>query len=434
MRKFLCVVLIILIIFSATFVFAENETENILVTRAQNSDENSELENNEESEGENQGTDLNSQKQDLEEKIDQANQELSETQSDLSDNLLQVEKLDQRIKDSEGELQDLKTKVDELKTSISQVETELEEVTAKYDAQQKLLEERVIALYEIGEVDYLDILLHSNSLSEFISSYYVISEIIEIDHDLLESIGEKKDEISLSKQKLDNQKEELAQLVETQNRTSKVLQNTKTIRENYIAKLSEEEKQKQAQIDEMTAQYEEINRQILALAEQGLDASYIGGEFAWPVPGYTTITSKYGMRVHPITGQYKLHTGVDIGAPRGANFIAANDGIVVKSEYNSAYGNMVVIDHGGGISTLYAHGDKRLVEVGQTVKRGESVLVVGSTGYSTGPHAHFEVRINGVVTDPMPYITNQIVPGSEDKNEENQTKEDQDIANKIDQY
>ena len=434
MRKFLCVVLIILIIFSATFVFAENETENILVTRAQNSDENSELENNEESEGENQGTDLNSQKQDLEEKIDQANQELSETQSDLSDNLLQVEKLDQRIKDSEGELQDLKTKVDELKTSISQVETELEEVTAKYDAQQKLLEERVIALYEIGEVDYLDILLHSNSLSEFISSYYVISEIIEIDHDLLESIGEKKDEISLSKQKLDNQKEELAQLVETQNRTSKVLQNTKTIRENYIAKLSEEEKQKQAQIDEMTAQYEEINRQILALAEHGLDASYIGGEFAWPVPGYTTITSKYGMRVHPITGQYKLHTGVDIGAPRGANFIAANDGVVVKAEYNSAYGNMVIIDHGGGISTLYAHGDKILVEVGQTVKRGESVLVVGSTGYSTGPHAHFEVRINGVVTNPMPYITNQVVPGSEDTNEENQTEEDQDIGNKIDQY
>ena len=97
------------------------------------------------------------------------------------------------------------------------------------------------------------------------------------------------------------------------------------------------------------------------------------------------------MRVHPITGQYKLHTGVDIGAPMGANFVAANDGVVVKAGPNTAYGNMVIIDHGGGISTLYAHGSEILVEVGQTVKRGDAILKVGSTGYSTGPHAHFEV-------------------------------------------
>ena len=137
---------------------------------------------------------------------------------------------------------------------------------------------------------------------------------------------------------------------------------------------------------------------------------------AWPVPGYTRITSEYAMRVHPITGVYKLHTGVDISAPIGANFVAANDGIVTKASYNGAYGNMVIIDHGGGISTLYAHGSEILVEVGQTVKRGDAILKVGSTGYSTGPHAHFEVRINGVTTNPMPYITNGLVPGEESKN------------------
>ena len=228
----------------------------------------------------------------------------------------------------------------------------------------------------------------------------------------------KKDEIELKKRTLDQEKENLASLVETQQRTSKILQNTKIIRENYVSKLSEEEKQKQAQIDEMTAQYKAINTQILELLNQGIDTEYIGGELAWPVPGYTRITSEYGMRVHPITGQYKLHTGVDISAPMGANFIAANDGIVVKAEYNTAYGRMVIIDHGGGISTLYAHGSEILVEVGQTVKRGDSILKVGSSGYSTGPHAHFEVRINGVVTDPMPYITNGIVPGTEENDEE----------------
>ena len=126
---------------------------------------------------------------------------------------------------------------------------------------------------------------------------------------------------------------------------------------------------------------------------------------SWPVPGYTRITSQYGMRTHPITGIYKLHTGVDIGAPRGSNFIAANDGIVIKAEYNIAYGNMVVIDHGGGITTLYAHGDEILVEIGQKVTQGTPILIVGSTGYSTGPHAHFEVRVNGNPVEPLDYIT-----------------------------
>ena len=146
---------------------------------------------------------------------------------------------------------------------------------------------------------------------------------------------------------------------------------------------------------------------------------------AWPVPGYTRISSKYGMRTHPITGVYKLHTGVDISAPMGANFIAANDGIVTKAGYNSAYGNMVIIDHGGGVSTLYAHGSEILVQVGQTVKRGEAVLKVGSTGYSTGPHAHFEVRLNGVVTDPMPYITNGLIPETQTKQEEQNIEDGQ---------
>ena len=419
MRKYLCIVFIVLVLCYTTIVHAENEVSNETnTTNATNSTNET-------------GTDLQTQQQQLQEQIEQANQELSNTQSELSENLQEVEKLDEKISTSEAELQKLNEQVETLKASMKQIEDELNEVTEKYEKQKKVFEKRVVALYETGEIDYLDILLNSNSVSEFVSSYYVIAEITEADNELLNDIAEKKDTIALSKEKLENEKEELASLVETQQRTSKILQNTKTIRESYISKLSDEEKEKQAQIDEMTKQYEEVNRQILELAEQGLDTQYIGGELAWPVPGYTKITSKYGMRVHPITGQYKLHTGVDIGAPTGANFIAANDGIVVKSEYNTAYGRMVIIDHGGGISTLYAHGSEFLVEVGQTVKRGDAVLKVGSTGYSTGPHAHFEVRINGVVTDPMPYITNGIVPGSE-QDEASQNKPSGE--NTIDEY
>ncbi len=394
MRKNLCIVLILLICFVTTFTYAENETEN----------------NN---------NNLQTKRDELQNQLNETNGELNEVQSNLSENLQQVEKLDEKISSSEEQLEQQESKITELKNSISKIETELNTVTEKYEKQRKLFKQRLVAIYEAGETQYLDILLKSKSLSDFLSSYYVITQLAELDNDLITELEEKKNTIDLSKQKLENEKAELATIIESQTRLSRTLQNTKKMRESFIEQLSDEEKNLQTKIDEINAQYEEVNKQILALAGQGIDTAYIGGELEWPVPGYTRITSKYAMRVHPITGQYKLHTGVDIGAPEGANFVAANDGIVVKAEKNPAYGNMVIIDHGGGISTLYAHGSEILVQVGQTVKRGEAVLKVGSTGYSTGPHAHFEVRINGITTDPLPYITNGLIPGEETTTEEN---------------
>lgn len=399
MRKNLCVVLILLICFGAiyTYVYAENETENNISNTA---------------------TDLQTQRSELQNQLDEANGQLEDVQSNLSENLQQVEKLDSRIETAEKELAEQESKIAELKESISQLETELNTITEKYDKQVELFKQRMVAIYIAGDTQYLDVLLNSSSLSDFISSYYIISQLTQIDEELINNLETKKKTMDLSMQKLENEKKELATIVENQTRTTRTLQNTKKMRENFIAKLSDEEKNLQEKIDEINQQYDIVNQQILALAQQGIDTAYIGGKLEWPVPGYTRITSKFAMRVHPITGQYKLHTGVDIGAPEGANFVAANDGIVVKAELNAAYGNMVIIDHGGGISTLYAHGSAILVEVGQSVKRGDSILKVGSTGYSTGPHAHFEVRINGVATDPLPYITNGLVPGQESNNEE----------------
>lgn len=392
MRKNLCIVLIILICFATIYTntYADNETENNTV---------------------NNTVDLQTQRSDLQNQLNEANGQLNDVQSNLSENLQQVEKLDSRIETAEQELAEQESKITELKESIEQIETQLNSVTEKYDKQVELFKKRMVAIYMAGDTQYLDVLLKSSSLSDFISSYYLISQLTEIDKNLLNDLETKKKTMDLSRQKLENEKKELATIVENQTRTTRTLQNTKKMRENFIAKLSDDEKNLQAKIDEINKQYEEVNQQILALAQNGIDTAYIGGELEWPVPGYTRITSKYAMRVHPITGQYKLHTGVDIGAPLGANFVAANDGVVVKAGPNVAYGNMVIIDHGGGISTLYAHGSEILVEVGQTVKRGDPILKVGSTGYSTGPHAHFEVRINGVTTDPLPYITNGLIPG-----------------------
>ena len=122
----------------------------------------------------------------------------------------------------------------------------------------------------------------------------------------------------------------------------------------------------------------------------------------WPADG--PITSYYGYRTHPIHGVRKLHTGLDIGAGHGQTVVAAADGTVIMSDWYGGYGQTVVIDHGGGISTLYAHNSALLVSVGQTVSQGQAIARVGSTGVSTGPHCHFEVRVNGVPEDPLGWL------------------------------
>lgn len=414
MRKILCIILVCVLCFSTIglaqkYVLAVDEANTINTVNV--------VENQ-------TATDLQNKQKEVQEQIDDANEELSNLQLDITENLEQVQKLDEKISKAESELEETTEKVQTLQQSIKQIQEQQEIEQQKYDKQKQLFEQRVVALYEAGDTQYLDVILSSSSISEFISSYYVITEIAECDAEILNTIAERKNNIDNAKEKLEKEQKELATIIERQTRTSKVLQATKTLRESYISKLSEQEQQTQAKIEEYNKVLEEVNTQLIELAKQGVETQYIGGEFAWPVPGYGKISSPYGMRVHPITKVYKLHTGVDISAPMGANFVAANDGIVVKAEYNVAYGKMVVIDHGGGISTLYAHGSEFLVKVGDQVKRNQAVLKVGSTGYSTGPHAHFEVRKNGKVTNPMPYITNGVVPNSEeDKKETNEENE-----------
>ena len=396
MRKILCVILTFIICSFSIFNFVYAEEEKNLVTR----------------------------QEELQNSIKETNEELEGVQVEISANLEQVQKLDEKIEKSQTDLAELNTKIVKLQASIDEVEKKLKIANEKYKRQKQILDERLIAIYESSDTQYLDVMLSSRSISDFLSNYFLVTELATYDTELLENMKKQKDEIQIQKSKLDNDRTQLATIKENQAKTAKILENTKIVRENFIAKLSDREKDLQTKIDEYNSQIAQVNAEILALALEGIDTKYIGGELAWPVPGYTRISSNYGMRYHPILHINKLHTGVDIAAPYGANFIAANDGIVTKAYFNTAYGNMVIVDHGGGISTLYAHGSEILLQVGQLVKRGEAVLKVGSTGYSTGAHAHFEVRINGVVTDPMPYITNGMIPQTQ-KNEDDNTLENE---------
>ena len=393
MRKLIISVLVFIICSVHVISFAENNT-----------DTNNNTKNNDLSQ-------LQDKQQNLQTKLQEVGQDLNNVQNELTENLEQLQTLDEQMEQTKKDLEQLQQKIDKVLKNNKKLEEKLEVTTKKYEKQKKALESRVVALYEAGEVQYLEVLLSSKNLVEFLSNSVLIDEITSYDTELLKEVEEKKQIIELAKQYLDENLQQLNVMKKSQERDTKVFENMKIIRQNYIDKLSAEEKEVQAKIDEYKSQYEQVNREILetALAD-GLLADYVGGVMTWPIPGYTTITSNYGMRTHPITGLYTLHTGVDVSAPRGADFVAANDGIVTKAYLNPAYGNMVMIDHGDGISTLYAHGSEILVRVGQLVKKGEPVLKVGSTGYSTGPHAHFEVRINGIVTNPMEYITGDKLP------------------------
>ncbi|MBQ5415278.1 MAG: peptidoglycan DD-metalloendopeptidase family protein, partial [Firmicutes bacterium] len=146
-----------------------------------------------------------------------------------------------------------------------------------------------------------------------------------------------------------------------------------------------------------------LKSEILRLQSSG---SYVGGVMGWPSRASTRITDPFGMRLHPFYGYYKLHTGIDIGAGKRTDILAAADGTVIKTVISDhGYGNYVMIDHGGGIVTLYAHSSKLIAKKGDKVKRGETIALVGSSGMSTGPHIHFEVRVNGVYKDPLDYVT-----------------------------
>lgn len=349
---------------------------------------------------------LQSQKNEIQTQIDESNSQLNDVNDELTDNLKQIQKLDESIQSSEENIEKLNEEITKKENEIQQIESELKKVKEKYNTQKALLDERLVEMYENDNVKYLDVILKSKSFSDFVSNYYIISELTEYDMDLLEIVDDQRKEIEQKNLKLSSQKDSLEQEKSTQKKTQIALSNTKVLRKNYVLKLSQEEQDLQAKIDEYNNQVNQIEEEIKKLAvTASFGEEYRGGTMQWPIYGHYTITSNYGMRTHPITGVYKLHTGVDISATIGSDFTAIADGIVVKAEYNGAYGNMVIIDHGGGVQTLYAHGSQIIAQVGQEVKAGDIVLKVGSTGYSTGPHAHFEVRINGSPVNPLDYVS-----------------------------
>ncbi len=346
----------------------------------------------------------------------EAKEKLEDVNGQINTALQEVEDLKSSIDSTEQEVNSLSDELNKLNESISIKEEDLKD-------KQKLLEERLVVSYMNGKNTYMDALF-SGGIANFISNYESIKQIAEYDNNLMSEVKKDKQELEDEKAKVQNLK------TEKENKSAE-LKKLKAEKQEKVDNLTEEQKQIQSQIDEYDNQMKVLSQKEKALAEKEAAAELARkaeqnknndtkkdqnsnddgsvtptGTFQWPVPSSHTITSNYGYRIHPISGTKKLHAGIDIGAPGGSNIIAADSGTVILSSfgYNGGYGNYVIISHGNGITTRYAHCSNLFVSVGQTVTKGQPIAAVGSTGASTGNHCHFEVRINGGSKNPLNYL------------------------------
>lgn len=392
-KKLVSIVLIIVLLQCfCIFAFAENETASNVISN--------EITDNITNE-------LNEQKQQVDEKLEQTNTKLEYVQEELTDSLLRVQEIEDKVLSYEKEVNDLGVQMNDLQTSIDRETYNLMLASQDYEKLKQILLNRLVTIYETGNTTYLDVLLQSKDLTDFISRYYVIEEITEYDNTLINQVKNQKESLEQTTQKLENEQAELKIVKARKEQTTVVLNNMKTMQESYITKLSDGEKKLQKEITAYKKEQAEIEAKIMEITNTILpNIQYTGGEMLWPVAASgTVITSQFGIREHPIQGVVKQHTGLDIGgAPTGTPVVAAADGVVSYAGWLGGYGNCVMVNHGNGIVTLYGHGSKVVASLNQEVKKGDTILEIGSTGNSTGPHLHFEVRINGQYVNPLNYV------------------------------
>ena len=314
--------------------------------------------------------------------------------------------LDAQIQSTENEIDSLEKQIEQTKKDIELKEEELKIAEEQLESHEKAFMARAGAMYEHNDIKYVELLFKADSLSDFLTKIDMITQIMEYDDKVLTDLKETREKINLAKKELED-------ILVRQEEDSKKLE---TKRQSLSLALAEKEKLMKEAIsnaDRYKAIYEAAEKAEQALIRENRDAfsksgynvKYTGGKFAWPVPGSHRITSQYGERNHPVYKTRKFHSGIDIGAGYGLDIIAAADGKVTLATTNGGYGKCVVINHGSGITTLYGHCSTMLVSVGDTVTKGQVIAKVGSTGVSTGPHLHFEVRMNGATTNPLNYVS-----------------------------
>lgn len=340
---------------------------------------------------------------------------LSGVKSKITDAKGQRETLDVSISALENEIYALSVQIEENEKEVQKVTEELKEAEKSREEYTDVFKTRVRVMYERNDLSFLNLLFGAKSFSDLLKRVETVSQIVNYDKAVLGRMQKAQDEIEDKKIAL----EEAGKIVELNRDIQKSkkaeLDASKEALNAVISSLESDEASYRAALDEADAAEEALRAEIKAMtaanpkpaqtpSPKSETVSDSGGRFCWPTPSTTYITSPFGTRFHPVQKRNKTHTGIDIGAGHGASIVAAEAGTVLRAGWNSGYGNYVVIDHGGGVQTLYGHCSALMVQSGQSVSRGQKIALVGSTGVSTGPHLHFEVLINGSYTDPMGYF------------------------------
>ena len=338
-------------------------------------------------------------------KQDEAEENLDKVQSQKSAVMKEIKALSDSIADNEDKLSAINGELVGLSREVKKIKAELEETQEKFVEQEEALKKKIALDYEMGEVSYLDVLLNSNGILDFLSNYYLISEIMQKDNDLLDEIEEKKNKIEKDKKDLEEKQKQVKRQKAEQEKMNVLLSNQKVQKQNKITSLSDEEKKLQDEIDKYDDLIREEERKASQIAS-GSSGVFVGGNKVWPCVGYYNITSGYGPRNTGIPGASTNHKGIDIGAPTGTPIVSVLDGKVMFTGYNAYRGYYIMVDHGGGVVTLYQHckANSYKVSVGDRVKAGQTIILSGSTGIGSGPHLHFEVLINGSNVNPKTWL------------------------------
>ena len=315
-----------------------------------------------------------------------------------------LEEIQTRINQLQGQARELQGKSDALQAKINDNKAKLAQKQAEVDKRKKIYSKRLRQIYMNGQVNYLDVLLGARDFSDFASRMYLLQKIISSDIEMLQQLQKAEAEVRERQEQLDIEMREIevakAELEAKRLRANRL----KEQRSYMLYKAQEEEQQSQSEYERLLAISENITAMLRNMESGGGSSSGGGGtgRFIWPCRG--EITSYFGWRTHPIFGTTKYHSGMDIAVDYGTPILAADSGTVIYSGWLGGYGYAVMIDHGSGLVTLYAHNQSLNVYEGQYVTKGTCIAYAGSTGYSTGPHCHFEVRLHGEVTEPLNYL------------------------------
>nr|WP_092074358.1 M23 family metallopeptidase [Dendrosporobacter quercicolus]NSL49262.1 peptidoglycan DD-metalloendopeptidase family protein [Dendrosporobacter quercicolus DSM 1736]SDM89902.1 Septal ring factor EnvC, activator of murein hydrolases AmiA and AmiB [Dendrosporobacter quercicolus] len=345
----------------------------------------------------------------LNDQLDSVNRQMREQQTKAARAQQKVDSVSGRLKKIQDDLDTAVADYQAIQSRLAYTEQQIElngQILAKAEEnlneRTQILNKRMRDIYENGQLSYLDVLLGSNDFNDFTTRMELLKRVVNQDVVLVARVKAERELVLQKRAELTRDYALVAALHKEAEEKQRMIEARKNQQEDVLAAAMNERDVAENAYQELM----ETSRQI----EDMLRRSQIGsggapgstGSLLWPAAG--PITSQFGWRTHPIFGTQRYHSGIDIGADYGDNVSAADGGVVIYADWMGGYGKAVIIDHGGGISTLYAHNSELLVGVGEQVRKGQSIARVGSTGYSTGPHLHFEVRENGAPVSPLGYL------------------------------